>query len=90
MAACRKAQLEGHPGLKKDDSSYLTDLRLYHNHVRLHLGLSDGQTPGEAAGIKIEGANKRKAMIQAAAKAATRSPSIFAPLGRRFCQVTDS
>ena len=59
MTACRKAQLECHPGLKKDDSSYLTDLRLYHNHVRLHLGLSDGQTPGEAAGIRIEGRTKR-------------------------------
>ena len=30
MSACRKAQLEDHPGLKKDDSSYLTGLRLYH------------------------------------------------------------
>ena len=63
MSACRKAQLEDHPGLKKDDSSYLTGLRLYHNHVRPHLGLSDGQTPGEAAGIRIEGNNKWKTMI---------------------------
>ena len=55
--------------LKEDDSAILTGLRLYHNHVRPHLGLPDGQTPGEAASIKIEGSNKWKTMIQAAAKA---------------------
>ena len=54
--------------LKEDDSAILTGLRLYHNHVRPHLGLPDGQTPGEAAGIKIEGPNKRKAIIREAAK----------------------
>ena len=54
--------------LKKDDSSHLIGLRLYHNHVRPHLGLSDGQTPGEATGIRIEGDNKWKTIIQAAAK----------------------
>ena len=56
-------------GLKKDDSAIITGLQLYYNHVRHHLGLPDDQTPGEAAGIKIEGANKWKTMIQAAAKA---------------------
>ena len=54
--------------LKKDDSSYLIGLRLYHNHVRPHLRLLDGQTPGEAAGIRIEGDSKWKTIIQAAAK----------------------
>ena len=39
-------------GLKKDDSAILTGLRLYHNHVRPHLGLPDGQTPGEAVDPK--------------------------------------
>ena len=53
--------------LKKDNSSYLTGFWLYCNHLRPHLGL-DGQTPGEAAGIHIEGGNKWKTMIQAAAK----------------------
>ena len=43
-------------------------MRLYHNHVRPHQGLPDGQTPGEAAGIIIEGKDKWKTMIQAAAK----------------------
>ena len=57
-------------GLKKKDSVILSGLRIYHNHIRPHIGLSDGQTPGEAAGIRIEGNNKRKTMIQAAAMAA--------------------
>ena len=39
--------------LKKDNSSHLIGLWLYHNHTRLHQDLPDGQTPGEAAGIKI-------------------------------------
>ena len=57
-------------GLKKKDSVILSGLRIYHSHIRPHIGLSDGQTPGEAAGIRIEGNNKRKTMIQAAAMAA--------------------
>ena len=57
-------------GLKKEDSPILSGLRIYYNHVRSHLGLPDGQTPGEAAGIRIEGDNKWKTMIQAAAKSA--------------------
>ena len=36
-------------GLKTDDSAILAGLRIYHNHVRPHQGLPDGQTPGEAA-----------------------------------------
>ena len=56
-------------GLKKEDSAILTGLRLYHNHVRPHLGLPGNMMPGEAAGIHIDGDNKRKTVIQAAAKA---------------------
>ena len=56
-------------GLKKDDSAIITGLQLYYNHVRHHLGLPDDMTPGEAAGIHIEGDNKWKTLIQAAAKA---------------------
>lgn len=56
-------------GLKRDDSAILTGLRLYHNHARQHLGLPDGQTPGEAAGIHILGESKWITLIQAAAKA---------------------
>ena len=55
-------------GLKREDSAILTGLRLYHNHVRPHQGLPGKTTPGEAAGIRIEGDNKWKTMIQNAAK----------------------
>ena len=55
-------------GLKKEDSAILTGLRLYHNHVRQHHGLPDNMTPSEAAGIRIEGVNKWKTIIQAVAK----------------------
>ena len=55
-------------GLNREDSAILTGLRLYHNHVRPHQGLPGKTTPGEAAGIKIEGANKWKTIIQNAAK----------------------
>ena len=55
-------------GLKKDDSAILSGLRIYHNHVRPHLGLPDNKTPGEAAGITIQGDNKYMTIIQAAAK----------------------
>ena len=47
---------------------YPVGLRVCRNRVRPHLGLPDGLTPGEAAGITIEGQNKILAMIQAAAK----------------------
>lgn len=55
--------------LKKDDAALLAGLKVYHNHVRPHLGLPDGQTPGEASGIHVEGANKILTIIRAAAKA---------------------
>ena len=55
-------------GLKTEDAAILTGLRLYYNCVRPHLGLN-GKTPAEAAGIRIEGDNKWKTIIQAAAKA---------------------
>ena len=54
-------------GLKKEDSTLLTGLRIYHNHVRPHLGL-EGKTPGEMAGIHIEGSNKWKTIIQNASQ----------------------
>ena len=47
-----------------------TGLRLYHNFVRPHQSLPDQMTPGEAAGITIEGNNKIQTLIQAAAKSA--------------------
>ena len=55
-------------GLKREDSAILTGLRLYHNHVRPHQGLPGKTTPGEAAGIRIDGDNKWRTIIQNAAK----------------------
>ena len=55
-------------GLKREDPAILTGLRLYHNFVRPHLGLPGNITPGEAAGIRIDGDNKWKTIIQNAAK----------------------
>ena len=57
-------------GLKKDDSPILSGLQIYHNHVRPHLGLPSNITPGEAAGITIDGHDKILTLIQAAAKSA--------------------
>ena len=60
-------------GLKREDSAILAGLQIYHNHVRPHLGLPDGQTPGEAAGIHVEGADKLLTLIRAAAKAQAKA-----------------
>ena len=60
-------------GLKKEDSPIISGLRVYHNHVRKHLGLPDGMTPGEAAGIIIEGNDKLLTIIRAAAKSYDKS-----------------
>jgi transposase-like protein len=57
-------------GLKREDSAIISGLRLYHNFVRPHQGLPDHITPAEAAGIHVEGDNKWKTLIQAAAKSA--------------------
>lgn len=56
-------------GLKREDSALLAGLQLYHNFVRPHLGLPDSMTPAEAAGIFIEGNDKWRTLIQAAARA---------------------
>ena len=67
--------------LKREDSAIITGLLLYHNHVRPHQGLPGKTTPGEAAGIRIEGDNKWKTMIQAAAKSAMRPiPFVVPPM----------
>ena len=60
-------------GLKKEDSAILSGLRVYHNHVRPHLGLEGQMTPGEAAGITIEGNDKIRTIMQAATKSNNRN-----------------
>ena len=68
-------------GLKREDSAILAGLRLYYNNVLQHQGLPGNMTPGEAAGIHIEGLNKWKTMIQAAAKSAIRPiPFVVPPI----------
>ena len=55
-------------GLKREDSVILAGPRLYHNHVRWHLGMPGDQTSDETAGICIKGDSKWKTLIQAATK----------------------
>lgn len=51
-------------GLKKDNSPVIEGMEIYHNFIREHTGLPNKITPAEAAGIKIEGENKWKTIIQ--------------------------
>jgi putative transposase len=39
----------------------------YHNFIRPHIAL-DGKAPAEACGLKVEGQNKWKTLIQNASK----------------------
>lgn len=54
-------------GLKKVDSAMLSGYQLFHNYVRPHEGLG-GKTPAEACGIKVEGQDKWKTLIENASK----------------------
>lgn len=63
-------------GLKKEDAVVLSGLQTYHNHVRPHLGLPECMTPGEAAGVHIEGDDKWLTLIRAATKAKTKAENI--------------
>jgi hypothetical protein len=53
--------------LEKPDTSILAGMQIFHNYVRPHEALH-GQTPSEAAGIKVEGENKWLTLIQNASK----------------------
>ena len=50
-------------GLKIDDTAILPGYQIYHNYFRPHEALN-GKTPAEECGIKIEGENKWKTVIQ--------------------------
>jgi hypothetical protein len=54
-------------GLKKDDPAILLGYQLFHSYVKLH-GSLDGKTLAEACGIKVEGQNKWKTLIENASK----------------------
>jgi hypothetical protein len=50
-------------GLKTKETAILTGYQLFHNYIRPHQSL-EGKTPAEACGIKVEGDNKWKTLIQ--------------------------
>lgn len=50
-------------GLKTINTSVLPGYQIYHNYMRPHEGLG-GKTPAEKCGIKIEGDNKWKTLIE--------------------------
>jgi putative transposase len=50
-------------GLKIVDTKILPGYQIYHNYLRPHMAL-DGKTPAEICGIKIEGNNKWKTLIE--------------------------
>jgi putative transposase len=54
-------------GLKNVNPSVLPGYQIYHNYMRPHEGLG-GKTPAEKCGIKIEGDNKWKTLIEHSCK----------------------
>jgi putative transposase len=50
-------------GLKRTDTPILAGYQIYHNYIRPHEGLN-GKTPAEVCGIKLEGQNKWKTIIE--------------------------
>ncbi|MGH9975951.1 MAG: IS6 family transposase, partial [Nitrososphaeraceae archaeon] len=58
-------------GLKKVDTAVLTGYQLYHNFMRPHEGIAN-LTPAEKCGVKIEGENKWKTIIENAKRHATK------------------
>ena len=55
-------------GPKNTDTVILQGYQLYHNFIREHQALNN-RTPAEACGIKVEGNDKWKTLIQNAKKA---------------------
>jgi putative transposase len=56
-------------GLKKKRTTVLKGYQIYHNYIRPHEALN-GKTPAEVCGIKVEGKNKWKTLIQNASMSA--------------------
>ncbi len=54
-------------GLKRKRTPVISGYQIYHNFIRPHEGLN-GKTPAEACGIKVEGNDKWKTLIQNASK----------------------
>jgi transposase-like protein len=68
-----RARLRPMRGIKRMDTPALPAFRVHHNHVKKHAGLADA-TPGEAAGIHVEGRNKWLTLIECAAQDAPARP----------------
>ena len=62
-------------GLKRQDTKILAGYQIFYNYIRTHEGLNN-ITPAEACGIKIEGENKWKTLIQNASQISNR-PDIY-------------
>ena len=54
-------------GVKSMQSPIFKGSQIFHNFVRPHMAL-DGKTPSEVAGIRVEGSDKWKTLIQNASK----------------------
>lgn len=52
---------------KESAQTLMEAMRIYHNYIRKH-SASDGKTPAEVSGIKIEGSNKWSTLIKNAAR----------------------
>jgi len=50
-------------GLKTKDTPILTGYQIFHNYIRPHEWL-DGKIPSEACGIKVEGQDKWKTIVE--------------------------
>jgi putative transposase len=60
-------------GLKTKDTPIIAGYQIFHNYLRPHEGL-DGKTPAEACGIKVEGQDKWKTLIENASRKHSTSP----------------
>ena len=65
-------------GLKKKDTPILKGYQLFHNYIRPHEALN-GNTPAEACGIKIEGQNKWRTIIENASQGPTFDRESYGP-----------
>lgn len=65
-------------GLKRMDTPILKGVQIYHNFIKPHEGLQ-GRTPAEAAGIRIEGEDKWKTLIQNAVRDDGIKPRSLSP-----------
>ena len=55
-------------GVKSVESPIFKGSQIFHNYIRPHMSLEGEKTPAELAGIKVEGSDKWKTLIQNASK----------------------